>query len=354
MNESFKKDNAAVALDTNNDCHCLKKSNCNVGLLLVNLGTPKSTGINDIKEYIRSFLSDNRVVELPRFIWQIILRTIVLRTRPRKLKKLYEKIWMTEGSPLYVYSKRQALKLERIFLQKNINIKIKFCMRYGYPNIKESLDSLIFEPCEKILLFPLFPQYSSSTTGSIVEYVSRYLICKRDIPEFRYIKRFNSSKFYIDSLVSNIHNYWNKHGLPDALVVSFHGLPQYSIDKGDPYYKDCIETFELLSNQLNFDQNIIYISFQSKFGYSKWIKPYTSETLVNLAKRGVARVDVVCPGFISDCLETLEEINDQCRHLFLSSGGKDFHYINALNDNEEWITGLENLIKTHIYDWGVV
>ncbi|WBF65909.1 MAG: ferrochelatase [Candidatus Kinetoplastibacterium crithidii] len=347
MTQSSKKYNSAV-MDPN--CY-LKNSNSKIGILLVNLGTPKSTSIDDIREYIGSFLSDNRVVELPRFIWQIILRTIVLRTRPRKLRSLYEKIWMPEGSPLYVYTKLQALKLERIFLQKNINVRIEFCMRYGYPSIKESLDSLMDGSCEKVLLFPLFPQYSSSTTGSIVEYVGRYLIHKRDIPEFRYIKRFSSSKFYIDSLVTNIHNYWDMHGFPNSLVVSFHGLPQYSIDKGDPYYKDCIETFKLLSSQLNFDKNIIYISFQSKFGYSEWIKPYTSETLVNLAKSGIDRVDVVCPGFISDCLETLEEINEQCRHLFLNSGGKDFHYINALNDNDDWINGLENFIKTHIYGW---
>ncbi|AGF47076.1 ferrochelatase [Candidatus Kinetoplastibacterium desouzaii TCC079E] len=322
-----------------------------IGVLLINLGTPSSTKLLDIKKYLSDFLSDRRVVELPSFIWKPILNLFILKSRPKKLISLYKKIWMEEGSPIFVYTNKQAIKLEKSLLKNKINVMVRSCMRYGSPSIKEVLDNFIALSCEKILILPLFPQYSSSTTGSIIEYTTSYLSKMRNIPEFRFVKRFNLFSGYLDSLVNKIHSHWDLKGFPDKLIVSFHGLPQYSVDFGDPYYQDCIETFNLLSDKLNIENKNIHLGFQSKFGYAKWLEPCTSDLIEEFGKESLGRLDVVCPGFISDCLETLDEVDSGYRDLFLKSGGREFHYIESLNDDDEWVNGLENIIRTHIYKW---
>jgi ferrochelatase len=224
-------------------------------------------------------------------------------------------------------------------------------MRYGNPSIPDAIARLRRQGCERILTVPLYPQYAASTTATVVDAVTRHAARLRDQPELRFIKRFHEEPAYLDALAGRIERYWQEHGKPQKLVMSFHGLPRYSIELGDPYYRDCMDTARLLSQRLSLPREQIEVTFQSRFGTARWLEPYTEPTLKVLAAAGTTEVDVVCPGFVADCLETLEEISLECRDAFIGAGGRQFRYIPAVNDDPAWIAGLAGLVERHLQGW---
>ena len=322
-----------------------------VGVLLVNLGTPDTPGKQDIRRYLGEFLSDPRVIEIPRYLWKPILHCLVLTMRPKKLEPRYAGVWMKEGSPLMVYSQRQADGVRAALAEAGIDAVVELGMRYGNPSIPDAISRLRRQGCERILTVPLYPQYAASTTATVVDAVTRHAGRLRDQPELRFIKRFHEEPAYLDALAGRIERYWQEHGKPQRLVMSFHGLPRYSIELGDPYYRDCMDTARLLSQRLSLPREQIEVTFQSRFGTARWLEPYTEPTLKALAAAGVTEVDVVCPGFVADCLETLEEISLECRDAFIGAGGKRFRYIPAINDDPAWIAGLADLVARHLQGW---
>ena len=282
-----------------------------------------------MRRYLAEFLADPRVVELPRWLWLPILHGIVLRTRPAKSAKKYESIWTPEGSPLAVHTRRQALLLGRILAERGI--KVAYAMRYGEPAVAAGLAQLA--GCE-ITVVPLYPQYARSTTESIRD------VLPRGGQNLRMIEDFHDHPAYIGALAAGVQRHWQAHGKADKLVMSFHGLPQRAVDRGDPYQKQCVATAKILAGVLRLAPADYAVTFQSRFGAAQWLQPYTEPTLVALARAGTQRVDVVCPGFVSDCLETLEEIAIEARHAFLGAGGKEFHALPCLNESGEWIAAL--------------
>ncbi len=324
-----------------------------VGVLMVNLGTPDTPTAQGIRTYLREFLSDPRVIEIPSYLWQPILRGIVLRARPKKLVPRYEGIWMEGGSPLLVYSQRQAEQVQARLQQQGVNVEVELAMRYGNPSVPDAISRLRARGCDHILTVPLYPQYAASTTATAVDAVARHVGQLRDQPELRFIKRFHDEPGYIDALAERINSFWAAEGKPEKLVMSFHGLPRASIEMGDPYYRDCLQTAQLLQQRLGLPDSDVEVTFQSRFGQARWLEPYTEPTLVELARQGVRRVDVVCPGFLADCLETLEEISEEVRDAFLKAGGQQFRYIPALNDSPVWADALAVVVKRHLAGWPI-
>ena len=322
-----------------------------VGVLLVNLGTPGTATPRAIRSYLSAFLSDPRVIEIPRYLWWPILHGMILVRRPRRLQPRYAGIWMAEGSPLLVYSRRQAEGVQRVLAERGHAVQVELAMRYGEPSIAQAIARLREQGCQHILTVPLYPQYAASTTATVVDAVAAHVGRLRDQPELRFIKRFHEDPGYLDALARHISDYWQAHGRPQKLVMSFHGLPRYSIELGDPYYRDCLDTARLLRERLGLSPEQCEITFQSRFGAARWLEPYTEPTLKALAAQGVTEVDVVCPGFLADCLETLEEIGQECRDAFLGAGGRQFRYIPALNDSPAWIEGLAGLADKHLQGW---
>ena len=264
-------------------------------MLLVNLGTPDAPTARDIRKYLGEFLSDPRVIEIPRYLWKPILHGLVLTLRPKKLAPRYAGIWLQDGSPLMVYSRRQAEGVAAALREAGVDATVELGMRYGNPSIPDAIGWLRAQGCERILTVPLYPQYAASTTATVVDAVTRHAGRLRDQPELRFIKRFHEDAFYLDALAGRIESYWREHGRPQKLVMSFHGLPRYSIELGDPYYRDCMETARLLSQRLSLPREQIEVTFQSRFGAARWLEPYTEPTLKMLAAAGVTDVDVVCP-----------------------------------------------------------
>ena len=293
-------------------------------VLLVNLGTPTAPTAEAVRAYLAEFLSDPRVVELPRLLWLPILHGIVLRTRPAKSAEKYRLIWTAEGSPLAVHTARQAN-----LLAQETGSKVEYAMRYGGPTIASALAKL-----SNPVVLPLYPQYSASTTSSVLDLLP---------PSVRVVREFHDHPAYIRALAANVDGHWAEHGRGERLVMSFHGLPQRAVDRGDPYQRHCLATAELLARSLGLSREAFVVTFQSRFGFAEWLQPYTQPTLVAMAKAGTKRVDVVCPGFVSDCLETLEEIGITARKAFLAAGGREFHLVPCLNESPEWIAALERL-----------
>ncbi|TMI10630.1 MAG: ferrochelatase [Betaproteobacteria bacterium] len=293
-------------------------------VLLVNLGTPTAPTAEAVRAYLAEFLSDPRVVELPRLLWLPILHGIVLRTRPAKSAEKYRLIWTAEGSPLAVHTARQAN-----LLAQETGSKVEYAMRYGGPTIASALAKL-----SNPVVLPLYPQYSASTTSSVLDLLP---------PSVRVVREFHDHPAYIHALAANVDRHWAEHGRGERLVMSFHGLPQRAVDRGDPYQRHCLATAELLARSLGLSREAFVVTFQSRFGFAEWLQPYTQPTLVAMAKAGTKRVDVVCPGFVSDCLETLEEIGIAARQAFLAAGGREFHLVPCLNESPEWIAALERL-----------
>jgi len=323
-----------------------------VGVLLVNLGTPDAPTPSAVRKYLREFLSDPRVVELPRLAWLPILYFFVLPLRPGKTAKKYAAIWKPEGSPLRIYHERQAQLLRGYLGQKaKALVPVFAAMRYGGPSIADGLEELTARGCRRILVLPMYPQYAGSATGSVEDALARALRRVKPAPEVRVVKDFHDHRAYAKAIAKNINDYWFKHGRPDRLVMSFHGIPKASVERGDPYQKQCLESGRLIAAELGWMDARTVFAFQSRFGAAQWIQPYTFDVLRKLAAEGVQRVDVVCPGFAADCLETLEEIAIEGRKTFRDAGGKDFHYIPSTNDTAPWMTALSIIAIENLQPW---
>lgn len=323
-------------------------------VLLINLGTPDEPTTPAIRRYLAEFLSDPRVVEIPRALWWLVLHGIILRIRPRKSAAKYAVIWTADGSPLKTHTARQAQKLHGFLGAAGHQVEVSYAMRYGQPSIPETLSRLKAEGCTRILLLPLYPQYSSSTTATAFDAAFDWAGSLRNQPELRTVRNFADHPDYIAALANSVRQHWMSHGQPEQsyrLVMSFHGVPRYTLDKGDPYYCECQKTGRLLAEALNLGDDRYTICFQSRFGRTQWLQPYTAPTLQELGRQGIRRVDVICPGFPADCLETLEEIAIEGKQTFLQAGGKDFQYIPCLNERDDWIRALTALSATHLQGW---
>ena len=322
-------------------------------ILLVNLGTPEAPTRAAVRRYLQEFLSDPRVVEIPRLAWWLILNGIILKLRPAKSAAKYAQIWDQDGSPLRVHTERQA-KLLRAYLgaQGHPALIVDFAMRYGDPSIGSVLARLKQQCCERILILPLYPQYAASTTATAFDAVSDYFRRSRNIPELRMVKHFHDHPAYIAALAESVRKHWARAGKPDKLLMSFHGLPRYTLERGDPYHCECQKTARLLAEALALAPEQYQLSFQSRFGRAEWLQPYTAATLAQWGNEGLRRVDVVCPGFVADCLETLEEIGMEGQAEFLKAGGKEFHAIPCLNESEAWIQALAQIALEHVRGWG--
>lgn len=319
-----------------------------VGVLFINLGTPDAPTPTAIRRYLAEFLSDPRVIEIPPVLWQPILRLFILTRRPRALAPRYEEIWWEEGSPLLVGSCRQAEGVQQELARRGVVIQAAVGMRYGNPSIAAAMDTLRDAGCERILVVPLYPQYAASTTATAVDKVNAYASRRRDQPELRFIKRYPDDPGYIAALAASVQRHWQQHGKPERLLLSFHGIPRVTVQKGDPYHRDCMDTVRALKQALGEDGTRVHHSFQSRFGAQEWLQPYTEPTLREWARSGVGTVDVMCPGFLADCLETLEEIQMQCRDAFLEEGGKAFRYIPCLNGDPVWVSALADLVQRNL------
>jgi protoporphyrin/coproporphyrin ferrochelatase len=310
-----------------------------IGVLLTNLGTPEQATTAAVRRYLAEFLADPRVVEIPKFIWRPILHGIVLRTRPKKSAALYKKIWLPEGSPLLIYSQRLTQNLQQYLYNQNIIVELG--MRYGTPSIATALEKLKQKNISSLIVLPLYPQYAAATTASTFDAVTKVLKTWRYIPKLNFIQEYYTDVSYISAVADSIKKY---KPIDHFLLFSFHGLPKRSITLGDPYQQQCLATAQLIAEQLQLNSDQWQVAFQSRFGRTEWLQPYCDQTLRELPKRGIKHVSVVCPGFAVDCLETLEEIAQQNRAIFLQAGGKSFNYIPALNDTDKHINLLADLV----------
>ena len=326
-------------------------------VLLVNLGTPEAPEPGAVRRYLRQFLSDPRVVEIPRPVWLPILYGVILAVRPRKSAAKYATVWTDQGSPLLHHSREQALLLRGYLGERGLDVDVRLAMRYGEPSIDRVLAELRAANTERILLLPLYPQYSASTTATVFDAVNAFHARCRNVPELRTVKHFHDQPGYIAALRQSVLDHWARHGrLLDAggkLVMSFHGVPRRTLDLGDPYHCECRKTGRLLAEALGLSRDDYLVTFQSRFGRAEWLQPYTAPTLQALGRQGVPRVDLICPGFVADCLETLEEINIEGRQEFLTAGGKVFHYIECLNESPPFIHALADLAASHLQGWPV-
>jgi ferrochelatase len=320
------------------------------GVLLTNLGSPDAPEAPAVRRYLKQFLSDPRVVEIPRLAWWPILNGIILNTRPAKSAAKYRTVWMPEGAPLKVHTERQA-KLLRGFLGKRGvgGVEVAYAMRYGNPSIPAALDELAAKGCDRILVLPLYPQYAASTTASTFDAVAAWSGAQRNVPGIHFVRNFHDHPGYVAALAASVREHWEKEvGPPDVLVMSFHGLPQRSLELGDPYFCECMKTGRLLAEALGLEEGKYRITFQSRFGKAQWLQPYTAPTLAELGQARTGRVDVICPGFVADCLETLEEIAMEGRDEFLAAGGKTFTYIACLNERDDWLHALTEIVQANL------
>lgn len=323
------------------------------GVLITNLGTPDAPTPKALRKYLKEFLSDPRVIETPKIIWWFVLHCIILRIRPRRSAEAYEKVWTENGSPLLDISLKQANKIQtEISKQIDGPVKVELAMRYGNPSIESGLEKLRAANAERLLVFPLYPQYSAATTASTFDAVAAVLQKWRWIPEMRMINHYHDNPDYIAAMANSIEQYWQTNSKPEKLLFSFHGLPKDYFLAGDPYHCECYKTARLVAEKLELHENEWQLTFQSRFGPREWLQPYTDITLKELAANGTKHVQIVCPGFSADCLETIEEIDMQNRDFFIDAGGEQFSYIPALNDADEHINMLCKLIQAHTQGWG--
>ncbi len=319
------------------------------GVLVTNLGTPAAPTPSALRRYLGEFLADSRVIEVPKFIWWFVLHGIILRTRPKRSAAAYRKVWTDEGSPLLSIAKKQAAAIQTC-LDENVTEKIhvELAMRYGDPSIRSGLEKLRQANTGKLIILPLYPQYSASTTASTFDAVAEVLKTWREIPELHLVTHYHDADDYIDALAESITEHWQNTRRAEKLLFSFHGIPKAYFEAGDPYYCECHKTARLVAEKLNLQKEEWILTFQSRFGPKEWLQPYTDITLKELARTGTKSVDVICPGFSADCLETLEEIDMQNRNFFLEAGGENFSYIPALNDRPSHISTLANIIQKYI------
>jgi ferrochelatase len=323
-----------------------------LGVLLVNLGTPDAPTADAVRRYLAEFLSDPRVVAIPPLLWRIILHGIVLRIRPKRSAAAYRSIWTEQGSPLLVIAQRQHQAIEQaLHAAYGDRVRVALAMRYGNPSIPAGLETLRQANVQRLLVLPLYPQYSATTTASIFDAVTRELQAWRWLPELRLINRYHDDPAYIEALAGSIREFREQHGSADKLLFSFHGIPKDYHQKGDPYPDECRQTAQATVARLGLSEGAWEIAFQSRFGAQEWVKPYTDATLKAWGKQGIGSVQVLCPAFSADCLETLEEIAVENRDNFLKAGGREYAYIPALNDRPDHIALFVALIKRHIQGW---
>ena len=323
-----------------------------VGILLANLGTPDAPTAKALRPYLKQFLMDKRVIEIPRFIWCWILYCIILVFRPGKSAEKYAQIWSKEGAPLLVHAQKQAILL-RGFLGQKIKspFVVELGMSYGNPSMETAIHSLKAQHCKKILVFPLYPQYAASSTAAALDAVWKVLLKMRNVPAIRTIRNYHDHSAYIAALAASVRNHWQLNGKPEKLVMSFHGVPEFHLRKGDPYHCECHKTARLLAEALELPKDEYTVAFQSRFGKQKWLEPYLVNVLTTLGKSKTKRIDVICPGFSSDCLETLEEIAIEGKALFTQAGGGEYHYIPALNENDAWIHAMTTIALENLQGW---
>jgi ferrochelatase len=321
------------------------------GVLYCNLGTPDAPTPAAVRRYLAEFLSDARVVEIPKLLWKVILHGLILRTRPAQSAAKYASIWTPEGSPLKLWTLKQAALLQNALGERDHQVLVRYAMRYGSQSIASQLDALKAEGATRVLILPAYPQYSATSTASVFDAVYHWAARTRRIPELRFVNHYHDDARYLHALAASIQSYWETHGRAERLLMSFHGVPQRTLALGDPYHCECQKTARLLAATLGLTSEQYQISFQSRLGRAQWLQPYTEPSLRALGASGLRRVDVVCPGFTSDCLETLEEIAMEGQQAFLTAGGKEFHYIPCLNDNAQWITALADIAQQHLAGW---
>ncbi|MFP5073684.1 ferrochelatase [Neisseria sp. WLZKY-1] len=317
------------------------------GILLINLGTPAAPTAEAVRPYLHQFLSDTRVIELPPLLWQPILRGLILPFRAKKSAAHYKKIWLKEGSPLMVYSQRQTKALA----ERLPEAVVRCSMTYGLPDTAYTIAELKAQGVDKILALPLFPQYAASSSGAALDAVSRAMLRTRSQPSLRTLRSFYNDPGYIEALRRQVSAYWQEHGKGKHLLMSFHSIPQAHADAGDPYPDECRETARLLATALGLSDNEYTASFQSRFGGGKWLEPATEDMFRKLPKQGVESLDVICPAFVSDCIETMEEIAVEGRETFHEAGGRQFRYIPCLNDNPDWIDALAAIVRREAAGW---
>jgi len=326
--------------------------NDKVGVLITNLGTPDAPKKTELKRYLKEFLSDPRVVEVPRLLWWMILNLVILNIRPKRSAKAYETVWTERGSPLMYHTQDQANAL-RDNLQKQYgdNIVVDFAMRYGSPSVDSVIDKMLLQGVRKLVVLPLYPQYCASTTGSTFDAIANSFRKRRWLPELRFITHYHDHKDYIKAVADKIQTHWDQHGRADKLIFSYHGIPKRYLLNGDPYHCECHKTSRLIAAELGLTNNEHFTSFQSRFGREEWLKPYTDHSLKEFPGQGVKSVQIVCPGFASDCLETIEEIAEENRDYFLEAGGERYEYIAALNADDAHIQVLTTLLESNLQGW---
>jgi len=323
-------------------------------VLLVNLGTPAAPTPAALRRYLGEFLSDPRVVEIPRALWWLILHGVILRVRPAKSAAKYASVWTSDGSPLAAWTAKQTTLLQGYLGERGYRppaLLVRHAMRYGEPSIASVLDELKAANATRILVLPLYPQYAAATTASVNDAVMAWMRQQRRQPELRFVNHYHDDAGYIDALAQRVRDHWQVNGRGERLVLSFHGVPERSLHLGDPYHCECHVTARLLAERVALRSEELIVTFQSRFGKAKWLTPYTESTLVELATKGIKRVDVMCPGFTADCLETLEEIDQEARAAYLAAGGEVFSYIPCLNDQHEWIAALAAIAMRHLQGW---
>jgi len=324
-----------------------------LGVLLVNLGTPDAPETPAVRRYLAQFLSDPRIIELPRWFWKIILHGIILRVRPAKSAAAYKEVWSdTEGSPLLSISKQQRTALQTILQQRyGDDVVVALGMRYGTPSVDDALAELEQQNVRRLLVIPMYPQYSGTTTASVFDEVSSRLQRTRWLPELRFINQWCDDPAYIQVLANSVKQYWDEHGKNDLLVTSYHGIPKRYLLNGDPYHCLCQKTTRLLAEALNIPKEKVLVVFQSRVGKEEWLRPYCDETMKRLPGDGVKRIDVISPAFAADCLETIEEIEGENRDYFMEHGGESFNYIPCLNDAPQHMNFMADLVAKHIQGW---
>lgn len=324
-----------------------------LGILVANLGTPDAPQTAEVRRYLAQFLSDPRIIELPRWLWRIILHGIILRVRPKRSAEAYRSVWSdTEGSPLLSISKKQTAALQNALQQRlGSNVVAVLGMRYGSPSMDEAIAELEQQHVRRMLVLPMYPQYSGTTTASVFDEVTNRLQRTRWIPETRFINSYIDETKYIEALAASVRKSWSENGQADLLVTSYHGIPKRYLLNGDPYHCQCHKTTRLLRLALGLPEDKVKVVFQSRVGREPWLQPYCDETMKQLPKQGVKSIDIMCPGFSADCLETIEEINEENREYFEHAGGENFNYIPCLNDNPDIIDALTDLLVRHARGW---
>tara|TARA_R110002153_G_scaffold271355_1_gene438596 strand:- start:3200 stop:4282 length:1083 start_codon:yes stop_codon:yes gene_type:complete len=328
------------------------KQNDKVGVLVTNLGTPDAPKKAELRRYLKEFLSDPRVVEIPRLLWWMILNLVILNIRPKRSAKAYSTVWTERGSPLMFHTQDQANALRnKLQQQYGDNIVVEFAMRYGSPSVDSVVDKMLQQGVRKLVVLPLYPQYCASTTASTFDAIAQSFSKRRWIPELRFVTHYHDNPDYIKAVATKIQDYWDQHGRADKLIFSYHGIPKRYLLNGDPYHCECLKTSRLIAVALGLKDSEHFTSFQSRFGREEWLKPYTDDSLKTFAGQGIKSVQIVCPGFSADCLETIEEIGEENRDYFLEAGGERYEYIAALNADKEHIQALTKILESHLQGW---